>query len=53
MRRKEMVPSLISEVAAGQNNKINYQIISFGAMGGNCSVQSSSHPTPLPWIPAC
>ena len=48
-----MVPSLKSEVAAGQNNKINYQILRFGAMGGNCSVQSFSHRNPLLWIPAC
>ena len=48
-----MVPSLTTEEAAGQNNKISYQILSFEAMGGNCSVQSSSHPTPLLWFPAC
>ena len=48
-----MAPSLTSEVAAGQNDKINYKIRSFGAMGGNCSVQSSSDLTPLLWILAC
>ena len=48
-----MAPSLTSEVVAGQNDKINYQILIFGAMRGNCSVQSSSHPIPLLWIPTC
>ena len=32
---------------------INYKIISFGAMGGNCSVQSPCHHCLLLWIPAC
>ena len=48
-----MFPSFTSELVAGQNDKINYQILSFGAMGGNCSDQFFSHPTCLPWIPAC
>ena len=49
--RKGMVPSLTSELVAGQNDKINYQILSFGEMGDNCSDQFSSHPTPCPGFP--
>ena len=48
-----MAPFLTCEVVAGENNKINQQILSLGAMGGNCSDQFSSHRTPLPWILAC
>ena len=43
-----MVPSLPFEVEGGENNEINYKIISFSAIGGNCSVQSlPSHSPPL------
>ena len=35
-----MVPSLTSEVAAGENNEINCKSVSFRAIGGNYSVQS-------------
>ena len=45
-----MVPSLTSELVAGENDKINYETLSFGAMGDNCSDQFSSHPTPLPSV---
>ena len=40
-----MVPSLPFEVEGGENNEINYKIISFSAIGGN--VQSSLSPIPL------
>ena len=41
-----MVPSLTSEVAADENNEINYKTISFRAIGGNYSVQ---YPSNLPF----
>ena len=47
-----MVPSLTSEVVAGESNEINYMSLSFSAIAGNCSVQHNSHPTLLLWIPA-
>ena len=47
-----MVPSLTSEVVAGESNEINYMSLSFSAIAGNCSVQHPSHPTLPLWIPA-
>ena len=49
-----MVPSLTSEVAAGENNhmEINFNSVSFRAIGGNYSFQYLLQPTLLLWIPA-
>ena len=50
---KELCPPLPLKSVAGENNKMNCMILSFSAIGGNCSVQSASHPTLLLWISAC
>ena len=44
--RKGMIPSLTSEVGAGENIEINYETISFREIGGNYSVQ---YPSNLPF----
>ena len=47
------MPSLTSAEVAGENNEINYNIISFSSIRGNCSVQSPSHSTLFFQIPTC